>query len=630
MRLFLDTFVGDGTLDSDAENPFRPEHADGSFSILDLRGTWTVLDGLCLVGAEDVAGTPFLDLGEDSLDDKLNVPMIRDIANRLGITLEQATLRGIIAEVMLLNGRDNDPGRWRPLKQNRVGRHKITLGQGPGNVVYDAPVIQGTTLQDTFVETSVNTDIDDHTATGPNSGFSWAYTNGETNDIQVFEASDVAVSAATVTTRRVRAESDLASDDHFCQVEVIKWAEAEAKAAGPIVRYTSDADSMYLLHLRERDSPPDDEYRIAKIVTGSFTTLATVAEALPAEPATAYLEINGSNLDGKMDGVSKITNTDTTFTGQVRCGFHVGDAARIDDFIAEDLTGGAGSASPAAIAQSFTVDAVTAVPGAPTVEPAVIAQAFTVDDVTVSSGVVVEPANTARSFTVDAVTAVGHTTVRPATTARSFTVDAATPVGKAVTTPAVTARSFTVDAVTVLIGGTIVEPANTARSFTVDAVTISSGAVVTPANIGQAFTMDSVTVVGGAVALPATTARAFTVDSVTAVGSGVALPAVTAQAFTVDAVTISSGVVATPAATVIVLTIPAVTANPSGAAATVTPATTAKVFVLYTPLIIIPTIKEGTASRTTSSQPARGGASHPALAGTPRPRRSGWTTGDPT
>ncbi len=326
MRFFLDTLVGDGTFTDDSENPFRAAHADGAHGILNLRPA-----PFCLVGAEALVGTPVLDFG-DTLDDTPPMPLRQAWANRLGISFDQVTLRGIIAEIMLFHGKE-DGSRWRNVKQNRAGNHKIWLGQG--SLVYDAPVIQGTTLQDDFTETS-DTNIDEHTATGPNSGFSWAYGTGAGSDLEVRESIDRVQADTIIANRTARAESDLATDDHFCQVEVRRWATSTTKACGPVVRFTSGADTSYLLHLRDRS---DDQYRLFEVTTGSRTLIdSAVSEALPAEPVTAYLEIDGSSLDGKMDGVSKITGTDTVHSGQLRAGLHMGDSSILEDWKAEDLS----------------------------------------------------------------------------------------------------------------------------------------------------------------------------------------------------------------------------------------------------------------------------------------------------
>ncbi len=238
-----------------------------------------------------------------------------------------------------------------------------------------------------------------------------------------------------------------------------------------------------------------------------------------------------------------------------------GDCATAGMIVAYKIAAGGtpGSASPAAIARSFTVDAASPA-AAGNVSPGAIARVFTVDAPTPFGPGNISPAVVARLFTVDAATPFGTTTVRPGVIARVFTVDAATPVGQAVAAPAAIVRVFTVDDATPTNSdGTTVEPATIARVFTVDAATPVGLAVAAPGVIARVFTVDAVTPVGSAVALPATTARSFTVDAATPFGTTTVRPGVIARSFTVDAVTIDAAGNISPAALVIVLTIPQVT-----------------------------------------------------------------------
>ena len=97
---------------------------------------------------------------------------------------------------------------------------------------------------------------------------------------------------------------------------------------------------------------------------------------------------------------------------------------------------------------AFTILVAEAVSGAGSSSPAVIARSFTVDAVTLEGKAEVSPAATVRSFTVDAVTVAGKAEVSPAVTARSFVVDGVTVEGKAEVFPSAITQSFTVDAVT--------------------------------------------------------------------------------------------------------------------------------------------------------------------------------------
>ncbi len=190
-----------------------------------------------------------------------------------------------------------------------------------------------------------------------------------------------------------------------------------------------------------------------------------------------------------------------------------------------DDAGGAGSASPAVIARSFTVDAVTQTgPGN------------------------ITPATTVRAFTVDDVTLLGQTSVRPDAIARSFTVDAPTFTGPGNITPGAIVRAFTVDAVTTDSGSTAgdASPAAIIRAFTVDPVTQTGPGNITPSAIARAFTVDAVTLLGQTTVRPDVIARAFTVDGVTVSGAGNITPGAIVRVFVIPAVTTSSGAVVTP------------------------------------------------------------------------------------
>ncbi len=338
VRFFLDTFSGDGSMgigfdnpaDDIPENPFRSAHADGAHSILDLKG------GLCLVGAEGITGTPELILGDD-LDERLNGNRKRALTNRLGVTVGETTLRGIVAELMILHGRD-DGSRWPRAKQNRFGRHKIMLGQG--QVVYDAPVAEGI-LGDTMVEGS-NNPLEDHIATGPNGGHSYDELSAQ---LTVLGARDDA-QANNAFSARYRADSALSTDAHYSQFVVDVWPTNANGSVGPIVQFAAAADSFYTSLIRDR---ADDQYRLFRWDAGSATQLGSaVTEALPTPPATVRFEVDGGgNLDCFMDSVSKITATDSDHDGNTMVGLLGGKASEFTDWEADDL------GAPAAVYPPF-------------------------------------------------------------------------------------------------------------------------------------------------------------------------------------------------------------------------------------------------------------------------------------
>ena len=295
--------IGDG----DSENPFRSEHADGNFGIINLKPA-----PFCLVGAEALVGTPLIDFG-DTLDQRLNGNRKRGLANRLGLTLELDDLRGVITELMLLHGRE-DGTRWRPLKQDVNGRHRIYLGN---QSVYNAPVIVGATFTDNFnrgnetLETSSN----------------WANVAGAMN---------VNTNQCDVQTDKsiYRCESAMDTDDHYAQCDLV----TRDQKPGINARMSEVSSTTWdAYHMRRAET----QWQIYEVTNNSFTEIDT--DNTTAEPATPYtmrVTADGSTITGDLDGSEIMNATDTALTGQVKTGFRDFNGAvnqRWDDYEAADV-----------------------------------------------------------------------------------------------------------------------------------------------------------------------------------------------------------------------------------------------------------------------------------------------------
>jgi hypothetical protein len=147
-----------------------------------------------------------------------------------------------------------------------------------------------------------------------------------------------AVDSQGGATGRARANSDLATSDHYAQFDVT--VTLTGNSIGPCVRFDSAANSCYQLLV----NPDATNYRFFKCVAGVETQVgSTVVEALPGLPFTLRFEITGNTLTGFAGGVSKITTTDATFgSGPVRtgCRMSASTTPRLDNFSAGDLTAG--------------------------------------------------------------------------------------------------------------------------------------------------------------------------------------------------------------------------------------------------------------------------------------------------
>ena len=214
----------------------------------------------------------------------------------------------------------------------------------PSDLPRETPLPHGTTLQDTFVETS-DTSLDAHTATGPNSGFSWAEVEG---DYLVVAATDRAEDQST-SDNSARAESDLASADHFSENDISRSSGGGSRRAGAATRFAAAATTYYRFVI----ALEDDEYQIAKVVTGTKTELFSAVHDGDPDPDdinTVQGKSNGSTQELFFDAVSKLSGTDTAITGNVRAGIYSRNNAtyRHDNFKAEDVAA-AGISIPVAM-----------------------------------------------------------------------------------------------------------------------------------------------------------------------------------------------------------------------------------------------------------------------------------------
>lgn len=128
---------------------------------------------------------------------------------------------------------------------------------------------------------------------------------------------------------RARAESDLASANHYAQVTMVLSGDG----AGPCVRFSSSADTCYLYYCDLASG------RIFSVVAGSLTSLGSFGN--PGNGSVLKLSANGTTLEAFDDGVSQGTVTDSAISGNTRTGIEGStSAAVLDDFSAGDLGGG--------------------------------------------------------------------------------------------------------------------------------------------------------------------------------------------------------------------------------------------------------------------------------------------------
>ena len=137
----------------------------------------------------------------------------------------------------------------------------------------------------------------------------------------------------------VRYEHDLDGVDHACRIEFTSDDGNSLSWLGPCVRHSASAATYYAALQRVSGGVR----QIRKVVNGSATGLASDSGGGKA-PTTLTLAVDGSSLalyHNKADGTPNLTVTDTSITGNTRCGLQTGNQPtadpRADDFHAYDL-----------------------------------------------------------------------------------------------------------------------------------------------------------------------------------------------------------------------------------------------------------------------------------------------------
>ena len=205
---------------------------------------------------------------------------------------------------------------------------------------HPGPLLHQTIIGDTFVEAS-DTNLESHTATGPNGGHTYTRLVGNEGEAFVESAND-RLNVTGPNEYTARADQDLSSDDHRVQSEVTRNDDTGTTAAGLIWRKDSSATLTYMLCQAFYD---DGDLELFKNIAGSFTLLAEDAAFTFASVntfETLYGESNGDEHRVLFNGSQELIDTDSNAAaGNLRCGFRgvkvSGASLLYDDFEAEDL-----------------------------------------------------------------------------------------------------------------------------------------------------------------------------------------------------------------------------------------------------------------------------------------------------
>jgi hypothetical protein len=164
-------------------------------------------------------------------------------------------------------------------------------------------------------------------------GWSWTAVSGT----WTISGNAASKTANVDTLEFIRAESDLASSDHYAQAKALP---ASRYFGGPCVRYSSSANTCYMHYMDSTVA------KVAKIVAGAQTDLATLTCSY-AQNSVYKTDVSGTTIEVFKDGVSAGSTTDSSIASGTRTGLSTyynateAGSSHWDDFQAADAGGGA-------------------------------------------------------------------------------------------------------------------------------------------------------------------------------------------------------------------------------------------------------------------------------------------------
>lgn len=195
----------------------------------------------------------------------------------------------------------------------------------PSDLPDEAPLPHETTITESFNTADSDTLGPDRT---------WTELVGDTDIV-----SNKAQTVTVVTECVARCDADLSSTDHYVQAVVGAFAEVAFDAPAVIGRKDGTATLTYYMAYSDFAV---DTVSIYKCEAGTFTEIAGPT-AMTLTAGTTYLlklQCNGSTIKLYVDGVEKLSLTDTAITSGLRCGLRGASSTNSvtwDSFQAADL-----------------------------------------------------------------------------------------------------------------------------------------------------------------------------------------------------------------------------------------------------------------------------------------------------
>ena len=191
----------------------------------------------------------------------------------------------------------------------------------------ERPKAHDTAISDAFTDTN-GTALNAH-----NLGFAWT-TSASGITIQSNQAS-----SATAASRYGRAESDLSTDDVYSRVTLKAYTDGAVNCqTGPCTRYSSSTFTGYVARMQPYWSP---DYLLISRLSSTGDPSADISTNTNC-PITVgdviQLVSDGSTHTAYLNGASKTSTSDATYSGGTRCGmfFYAPATTAVDDFQAGD------------------------------------------------------------------------------------------------------------------------------------------------------------------------------------------------------------------------------------------------------------------------------------------------------
>lgn len=331
MPYYLAPYIGSGT----ADDPCRPRGFEqGQWAAIDLRPNGgATLDGgglnacLLYLAVHDPSRLLF-QIGDDRQE--FILPAIKKkLASRLYLTdLSCSTVEEFIEELCV----SPPPNGWKPVTAGLRTR-ALEVHLGPIHCFLRL-IAGGATISENWNcvdSASLNCQL----TWTEKSGSNWGITTNSAR-LQVKDST---------TAQEARADSDLASDDHYASGTLIRPVGSQF-TCGVVCRMDPTATrTHYMFRADVGVADAGENYYMAKLVSGTETELGTRDTTDPVNGDLIRLETDGSSITGKVGGVTRIGPvTDTAIINNVRAGIHgylpaagTVDTVGLDNWEAADL-----------------------------------------------------------------------------------------------------------------------------------------------------------------------------------------------------------------------------------------------------------------------------------------------------